>query len=346
MGMASAPPGPLAAPHSGVAAPLAVAQPLDSALRIRRCNVSLQAPRRGKGRCRRPAYPLSDLFYFLHNWDSVQGFIGLSTVYMIHFVSLLQCDLGVTGAIGEIGVAGGKSFAGMAFTRREGEPLVACDLFAMGKERDNVADANLPLFLDVLESLSIPEEDVVIVRQSSLQLQDEHLVNLASSRRRISSRVGPFRLFHVDGGHYAEAALHDLNNAACTLVPGGVILVDDLHNMGWPGVQEGFHRYMQEEPPARRLVPFLYTGRLFLTTPGYASAYRQAILRLHPQLQTAPLYGTHVLEAAPHQLRVEVADFERLWQPGRWPAGPTSREAWRSGGGAEDEGAPMAGGER
>lgn len=279
------------------------------ALQVRPCNVSL--PRR-RASCKGPHYPVSDLFNFLQNWDAIQGFIGFGTVYFIHFVALLQCGLGVSGAIGEIGVASGKSFAALAFTRRGDEPLVACDLFSMGIETDNVPDVNLPLFLDVLDSVNIPVEDVQILQQSSLQLRDSDLIALAASRRRSQQRVGPFRLFHVDGGHYAEAALHDLNSAACSLVPGGVVLVDDLHNMGWPGVQEGFHRYMQGQASARRLEPFLYTGRLFLTTPGYAGAYRRAILRMHPSLTSVELYGTTVLSAPPHVLPIGLDDFERL----------------------------------
>merc|ERR1719162_2843162 len=87
---------------------------------VRRCNVSA-SPKRT--RCRGSAYPLQDLLVFLSQWDSVPGFIGFGTAYFIHLVSLLQCDLGVAGAIGEIGVAGGKSFAVLAFTRQRGEVL-------------------------------------------------------------------------------------------------------------------------------------------------------------------------------------------------------------------------------
>merc|ERR1712107_907052 len=109
--------------------------------------------------------------------------------------------------------------------------------------------------------------------------------------------MGGYRMFHVDGGHYVEASLHDLNIAACSIVPGGVVLVDDLHNLRWPGVQEGLHRYMLAAPPPRRLEPFLYTGRLFLTTPGYAEAYRQAIRRSQPLVKTRKFYGVDLVTA-------------------------------------------------
>jgi len=281
---------------------------------VRRCNISLPQPRRRRPRCRGPKYPLSDLLFFVRQWDNVHGFIGFGTAYFIHFVSLLQCDLDVTGAIGEIGIAGGKSFAALAFTRRQGEGLLACDLFAVGIEQDNVPDANLPVFLDLLNDLYIPQDDVAILKQSSLQLSDSDLVRIVL--RRSGGEHDGYRLFHVDGGHYLEATLHDINIAACALVPGGVLLVDDLHNLGYPGVQEAFHRYMLAEPPARRLQPFLYTGRLFLTTPGYAEAYRRAILRAHPGAMHREFYGVKVLTT--HHLPVTAGDFEEMLR-GRRP---------------------------
>lgn len=277
------------------------------------CNVSL-APKRG--RCRPRAYPVEHLSSFLRQWDDFQGFIGFSTVYFIHLVALLQCDLGVSGAIGEIGVAAGKSFAALAFTRRHNESLLALDMFSAGnvvagQEKDNVAEANLPMFLDLLDFVHIPPDDVRILKQSSLQITDTNLVNLAAGRTawERATRTMGFRLFHVDGGHFAEATLHDLNIAACSLVPGGVVLVDDLHNLRWPGVQEGFHRYMLAKPAIRKLEPFLFTGRLFLTTPGYAETYRRALRAAQPGLKSRTLYGVELLVA--HTIAPTLEDLER-----------------------------------
>jgi hypothetical protein len=276
---------------------------------------------------------VQDLLAFLRQWDSVQGFIGFGTAYFIHFVSLLQCDLGVAGAIGEIGVAGGKSFAALAFTRQPGEGLLACDLFSTGFEKDNVPDANMPLFLHTLSEARIPKDDVIILKQSSLQLSDANLVHIA--KRRFAAEKdgehfvvgdGGFRLFHVDGGHYLEAAFHDINIASCSLVPGGVLLVDDLHNLGYPGVQEAFHRFMLEDPPARRLEPFLFTGRLFLTTPGYAEAYRRAIRRKHPGVHRSELYGVEVLLTHHLDIDLKYDDFESMLLGARPRAGPQPRQ--------------------
>jgi hypothetical protein len=48
-------------------------------------------------------------------------------------------------------------------------------------------------------------------------------------------------------------------------VPGGILALDDYMSVHWPGVTEGFYRFMQSQN--RRLKPFLYfQNKLFLTT--------------------------------------------------------------------------------
>ncbi|CAE8637228.1 unnamed protein product, partial [Polarella glacialis] len=294
----------------------------------RQCNATIGSTQRRKGqrRCGRSMYPNSEFLFFLRNWNDVQGFIGLSTAYFIHLASLLQCDLGISGAIGEIGVAAGKSFTVLAFTRRANESMLACDLFAPGVELDNVPEANVPMFLDLLDFVNLPKDHVSILRRSSLQLTDLDLLAVAggAGEKGVSNGTiyhslqvsgGPvgfpgFRLFHVDGAHYAEATLSDLNIAACSLVPGGIVLVDDMHNLRWPGVQEGFHRFMNAKPQVRQLEPFLFTGRLFLTTPGYAEAYRQAFRQAMPALRSRPFYGVELLTS--QEVSIAVKDFEDL----------------------------------
>ncbi|CAK0887948.1 unnamed protein product [Prorocentrum cordatum] len=267
---------------------LSSAEEPDAYLRPRACNVSFARAAR-RGHCEPSAFPASEFLFFLRNWQSIQGFIGLSTVYFIHLVSLVQCSLGITGAIGEIGVAAGKSFAALAFARRGNESLLACDLFKTGIERDNVPEVNLPMFLNLLGYLRIPQRDVQVVRRSSLGLLDVDLALRAG-------KDGGFRLFHVDGAHYAEATLSDLTIAACAL--------------------EGLHRYMLAQPPPRGLEPFLYTGRLFLTTPGpHAEAYRRAVREALPGVKSRRLHGAELLTT--QEVSVELQDFERMSVPVR-----------------------------
>ena len=73
----------------------------------------------------------------------------------------------------------------------------------------------------------------------------------------------PVRLFSIDGDHSAEHTFSDLTLASRTLADGGVILLSELYNQDWPGVQEGFHRFMSEAGGA--FVPLALGGnKLFL----------------------------------------------------------------------------------
>jgi hypothetical protein len=58
------------------------------------------------------------------------------------------------------------------------------------------------------------------------------------------------------------------------LVPGGIVALDDYMSVHWPGVTEGFYRFMQSQN--RRLKPFLYfQNKLFLTTVSEQAACLQ-----------------------------------------------------------------------
>eukprot|EP00929_Paragymnodinium_shiwhaense_P107416 TRINITY_DN73509_c0_g1_i1.p1 TRINITY_DN73509_c0_g1~~TRINITY_DN73509_c0_g1_i1.p1 ORF type:complete len:339 (-),score=55.11 TRINITY_DN73509_c0_g1_i1:74-1090(-) len=216
--------------------------------------------------------------FFQEEWADYQGFLGLETAYFVQLIGVIQRELGVFGTIGEIGVAAGKSFVTLAFTRRSAEPLFVCDLFAgsghpdvekagIEVEQDNAAMANLPMFMDTLQFAGIDGTAVQVHDGPSFELSDTSLFRRG---------LVPFRLFHVDGGHFVEAALHDLRVAACTIAPGGIIMLDDLNNGIFPGVQEAFHRFMLLERPVLRpdLVPFLHIGRLYLADRSYAEQYR------------------------------------------------------------------------
>jgi hypothetical protein len=42
-----------------------------------------------------------------------------------------------------------------------------------------------------------------------------------------------FRMISVDGGHSLEITLHDLMLAACLVVDGGIVILDDYPNSSW-----------------------------------------------------------------------------------------------------------------
>jgi hypothetical protein len=88
------------------------------------------------------------------------------------------------------------------------------------------------------------------------------------------------KFFSIDAGHTIQHACNDLHLVQEVLVPGGIVALDDYMSVHWPGVTEGFYRFMQSQN--RRLKPFLYfQNKLFLTTVSEQAAcllqFRSAI---------------------------------------------------------------------
>jgi methyltransferase family protein len=73
---------------------------------------------------------------------------------------------------------------------------------------------------------------------------------------------------HVDGGHSAAETFHDVSLAAETLVPGGLVAVDDYFNPSFPGVSEGVVRFLLERPGALVPVAIGHNKVLFQRAPA------------------------------------------------------------------------------
>jgi hypothetical protein len=94
----------------------------------------------------------------------------------------------------------------------------------------------------------------------------------ANQMKDVLGRAGA-RMFSIDGAHSHFHTVHDMRLAERLLVPGGVVLVDDITNAGWPGVMEGVARYFLLSPEVR-LVPFLMAdNKLWLTTYDHHKHY-------------------------------------------------------------------------
>ncbi|HET6153837.1 MAG TPA: class I SAM-dependent methyltransferase [Marmoricola sp.] len=197
----------------------------------------------------------------------VTGFLETEVLDVLAAVDAAQAARGVTGSVAEVGVHHGKLFLGLHLLRRAGEFSVAVDLF--GEQELNIDGsgngdlakfrANVALWAD--------DEGLVIHQGDSTGLSATELRALAG--------VG-IRMFSVDGGHTAAVVHSDMVLAEATLVPGGVVIADDVFNQQWPGVAVGTLRYLE----TGALVPFaIGFNKVLFTHPDYAADYRLAVER-------------------------------------------------------------------
>jgi hypothetical protein len=180
-----------------------------------------------------------------------------------------QRELGVEGSVVEIGVHHGRLFIGMHLTRAPGESSLAIDLF--GRQDQNVdrsGRGDEAVFRQNLRRHTGSDENVDILTADSTTLTGQT----------IRDRVGPARLFDVDGGHTAAIVLHDLQTASEALEEGGLVLSDDQINEQWPGVQEGTGQFAASDA---RLVPFgVGFNKTMFTTRAHVERYRETLVAL------------------------------------------------------------------
>jgi hypothetical protein len=195
----------------------------------------------------------------------IEGWVEVSSIYMIAFLSKVQIDKGLFGAVGEIGVHHGKFTAALSgFSIKGVEDVVAVDLFSNQVENADLSGkGDLVLFQQHLEDLSLADS-LHIKQANSLALSSDDF-----------SDFKPFRLLSVDGGHTHDVTFSDMFLACNLVAEGGIFVVDDFVNVGWLGVVDGVFDFLRNQDS---FVPFLWiANKLYLTSTESHAEYRNAI---------------------------------------------------------------------
>lgn len=218
----------------------------------------------------------------------VGGWLAPEVLEVLAVLNDAQAAKGVEGSVAEIGVHHGKLMIALDLLRNEGETSVAIDLFD-DQERnvDKSGKGDLAAFRKNMARWS--HMDALAVHAGdSTRLGTETLVGLAN---------GKIRLFSVDGGHDEPVVASDLHLAETVLVPGGVIIADDVFHQEWPGVMTGLIRYLHEDP---KVAPFaIGFNKVFLTTPEFVEHYQRAVdaafsERYLTSVKGSEFFGNHV----------------------------------------------------
>lgn len=157
------------------------------------------------------------------------GWLGRTDFELLRGTLKAQDGLGVSGSIVEIGVHHGKSFIPLAVFGKTSR-LYAIDIF--GDQHLNVdqsGNGNLEAFQRNLRTFGIAPARLEIDRRLSTAVRPDDVIE----------KVGPPRLFHIDGGHHLDAISSDLSLACNVLRDAGVIVVDDVFRPEWPEVSAG-----------------------------------------------------------------------------------------------------------
>lgn len=182
---------------------------------------------------------------YLDETRSVEGWFFPIDAYLFGFIDDVQQREGIRGNLFEVGVHHGKTALFLARMKAADETLGVCDVFDQQElNRDRSGEGNRAIFERNMQGC----ETRVFAQESST------LTSIDTTTR--------CRFVHIDGGHRPEDVLADLMTAERALLPDGIVAVDDVFNPNWPGVSEGFYRFMATR--ANALVPLLIGGNKVL----------------------------------------------------------------------------------
>ncbi|MGE5594877.1 MAG: class I SAM-dependent methyltransferase [Hyphomicrobiales bacterium] len=225
-------------------------------------------------RTRKPAPARAERLdaYASRGYKQVRGYLERAAVILIRAVAEAQDAFEVHGNVAEIGVHQGRGFILLQLLARAEERGVAVDVF--GHQDLNLDDSgrgDLAIFKQNLRRHIGTEAGVAIIEGDSTKLTAEDYEAAAG---------GKFRLFHVDGGHMAHMAKHDMLQAYRSLAGGGVIILDDYFHEQWPGVSDGVRELFAEQPDID-LAPFGIGGnKVFFAQKAWAPKYREYLAAL------------------------------------------------------------------
>ena len=208
--------------------------------------------------------------YIGSGWSSVIGWLDRYSARVIADLTQIQREHAVTGAFGEIGVHHGKLFILMRLAAPDDRGF-AIDVFEdqhLNVDRSGAGDRRK--FLDNVTRWTGSIEGIAVIQQSSLEVSPEFLLR----------EVGLCRMISVDGGHTEQCTLNDLKLCDAVLRDGGVAIIDDCFDEGWPDVATGVARYCLDS--STRLRPFAISpGKVYFTQPNHHAFYAARLRSLH-----------------------------------------------------------------
>lgn len=174
-----------------------------------------------------------------------------------------QKQRNISGPLFEIGVHQGRTLILLAMLSKQNEKVVGLDLFEAGQEQ-NIDFSGSGSMANVNSNIQefTPEVEVELISGNSFDFRAHP----------IFEDLRGARICHIDGGHFFEVVLNDLDLCQNIIGVGGVICIDDYFHSGFPEVQEAVHRYFWSSSVIKA-VPFAAgNNKLFLIGSSYYRA--------------------------------------------------------------------------
>ena len=165
------------------------------------------------------------LSHYIACMDLIEGWFLKEAAQLFAWIDYIQKKEQIEGNLFEIGVHKGKSTIMLGLMKGSSKERVgACDSFIQNEK--NIFMYNFKSYFDDIDFLSVYEKP---------------------SNKLTTTECGKCRFFHIDGGHSADEIFNDLCLAEESIVQRGIIVIDDVFNVFWPGVMEGTYKFLTEK---------------------------------------------------------------------------------------------------
>ncbi|MFK8111131.1 MAG: class I SAM-dependent methyltransferase [Rubripirellula sp.] len=196
---------------------------------------------------------------------STPGWLWQSAAYITAILGMKQLEDDLQGNLGEIGVWQGRYLYLLGLLSRDDEKIVGIDSFVHSPDPVAFAKRVEDQFANGVNTSG----KLTLIKEDSTKLSPQRVDSLAS---------GKFRLFSVDGGHLADEVLSDSNLVSQMMVPGGIMILDDILNSTCPGVIEGTLDFLKSEQGSQFAAFCLVGNKLLVTDKESAEGYRKHLL--------------------------------------------------------------------
>jgi hypothetical protein len=205
-------------------------------------------------------------------FDNLGLQINKGVVEVLDFYDNEQKSLKISGNVAEIGVAEGSFFIPLALCCESDELAIALDVFDESELNWNPTGGRSSIeTIRKVAELARVSPIVRIIKADSLHVEASRIISTGADRK--------VRLFSIDGAHSTSHTVNDLTVAGEAICPGGIVILDDVQNWGWPGVIDGFARYSLLQPYPRLLPFFLFGNKMLLTTACHHRQMLEAAVR-------------------------------------------------------------------
>jgi hypothetical protein len=212
--------------------------------------------------------------YLAQGFLAVRGMSSRFAAAIAGATMRIQTENGIAGHAAEIGAFEGRLLIALAHALIANERAIGIDHFLW-------PDAGLRERFERNCALHGPGGGRIIgLKADSQELTPEELLGVAPGQR--------IRFFHVDGEHTADHLSKDLALACGTIVPKGVIWLDDMLHPGYPTLALTVDEFLKAHPEIQVFCvvdreDIVAATKFMLCRREHATFYADGLARAFPQ---------------------------------------------------------------